>query len=117
MSEYQYYEWQCIDRSLTAAEQGEVNRLSSHIHVTPTYAQVDYSWGNFKHDPADVLARFFDAFLYMANWGDHQLLFRFPKALLEPAQIRPYLVDDRVDLAEVEDVYILEFRLVGRGSA
>lgn len=28
MSEYQYYEWQTIDRALTAAEQAAVNRLS-----------------------------------------------------------------------------------------
>jgi hypothetical protein len=31
MSEYQYYEWQTIDRLLTAAEQEAVNGLSSHI--------------------------------------------------------------------------------------
>jgi uncharacterized protein involved in exopolysaccharide biosynthesis len=33
MSEYQYYEWQTVDRLLTDAEQAEVNRLSSHIEV------------------------------------------------------------------------------------
>lgn len=42
MSEYQYYEWQTIDRSLSEAEQRDANTLSSHIHVTSTYAQVDY---------------------------------------------------------------------------
>jgi hypothetical protein len=34
MSEYQYYEFQTIDRPLTEAEQAEVEELSSHIDVT-----------------------------------------------------------------------------------
>jgi len=111
MSEYQYYEWQCIDRSLTAAEQAQVNRLSSHIHVTPTYAQVDYNWSSFKHKPARVLANYFDAFLYFANWGSQELMFRFPKSLLDPAQIRPYLVDYHVELDDFGEAYILKFDL------
>ncbi len=35
MSEYQYYEFQAIDRLLTEEEQAAVNRLSSHIEVSP----------------------------------------------------------------------------------
>jgi hypothetical protein len=69
MSEYQYYEWQTIDRALTAAEQAAVNKLSSHIDVTSTRAWVEYHWSDFKHDPKQVLARTFDAFLYYANWA------------------------------------------------
>ena len=38
MSEYQYYEWQTMDRALTATEQAAVNKLSSHIDVTSTRA-------------------------------------------------------------------------------
>ncbi len=42
MSEYQYYEWQTLERPLTAAEQKTVNGLSSHIDVTSTQAVVTY---------------------------------------------------------------------------
>ena len=111
MSEYQYYEWQCIDRSLTAAEQAEINGLSSHIHVTSTSAQVNYSWSSFKYNPAKVLADYFDVFLYFANWGDQQLMFRFPKSLLDPALLQPYLVFDRVELDDYGEVYILRLIL------
>ena len=79
MSEYQYYEWQTMDRALTATEQAEVNKLSSHIDVTSTRAVVTYNWGDFKHDPMQVLARTFDAFLYYANWGCQRLAFRSPR--------------------------------------
>lgn len=111
MSEYQYYEWQALDRPLTDAEQSKVDRLSSHIHVTSTYAQVDYSWGDFKHDEKKVLAQYFDAFLYMSNWGSKQLMFRLPKALLDAEQITPYCVDYHVALEPVGDHYILDFNL------
>jgi hypothetical protein len=108
MSEYQYYEWQCIDRPLTREEQGAVNKLSSHITVSATGAWVDYSWGDFKHDPREVLAHYFDAFLYLANWGTKQLMFRFPQNLIEPKAIEPYLFEPYVTFEKVDDCYILE---------
>lgn len=57
MSEYQYYEWQTLGRPLTPEERAAVSRLSSHIEVTSSQAVVTYSWGDFKHDPIQVLAR------------------------------------------------------------
>ena len=64
MSEYQRYEWQTIDRPLSTAERAAVGELSSHIEVSRSEAWVEYHWGDFKHDPIEVLARYFDAFLY-----------------------------------------------------
>ena len=58
---------QAIDRPLTAAERAVVAKLSSHIEVSSTGAWVEYEWGDFKHDPIQVLARYFDAFQYFAN--------------------------------------------------
>ena len=43
MSEYQYYEWQTVDRLLTEAEQEAVCKLSSHIEVSASRAVVTYS--------------------------------------------------------------------------
>lgn len=83
MSEYQYYEWQTLDRPLTPEEREAVSKLSSHIDVTSSQAVVTYSWGDFKHDPIQVLARYFDAFIYLANWGSKRLAFRFPRGLLD----------------------------------
>ena len=108
MSEYQYYEFQTIDRLLTEKEQREVNALSSHIEVTASRAVVTYNWGDFKHDPRQVVARYFDAFLYTANWGTRRLIFRLPKALLKPAKIEPYCVDDYVSLTPAGRYWLLE---------
>lgn len=43
MSEYQYYEWQTVDRLLTETEQDAVRNLSSHIEVSSSRAVVTYA--------------------------------------------------------------------------
>lgn len=107
MSEYQYYEWLSIDRPLSPKEQRDVNNLSSHITVSSTGAWVDYSWGDFKHDPMQVLASNFDAFLYIANWGTKELMFRFPQNILDPRSLQPYLLEPYLTLHQIDDYYIL----------
>jgi hypothetical protein len=107
VSEYQHYEWRTIDRRLTTAERDAVAELSSHIEVSSSGAWVDYEWGDFKHNPLQVLARYFDAFLYYANWGAQQLAFRFPKHLLDGERLQPYLWSDCGELEIVGDYYIL----------
>jgi len=108
MSEYQYYEWQTIDRLLTPEEQAKVNRLSSHISVTPTRAVVTYAWGIFKHDPRKVLLKYFDAHLYMTNWGSRQLIFRFPKGLLDGRVVEQYSVPELVSFHTLGEYQVLE---------
>lgn len=112
MSEYQYYEWQALERPLTAAEQNAVDALSSHIDVTASQAIVTYNWGDFKHDPLDVLAKYFDAYLYLANWGTRCLAFRFPKGLVDVAAIDDaYCDEDYLHIKTVGNVHILEFEM------
>ena len=96
MSEYQYHEWQAIDRVLTSDEQAAVNDLSSHIEVRSSQAVVTYHWSNFRHDPKQVLLKYFDAYLYLANWGSLRLMFRFPEGLLDETDIEPYCIDDHI---------------------
>ncbi len=116
MSDYQFYEWQTIDRPLTAAEQAEAEALSSHIAVTSTRAWVEYHWGGFRHDPLEVLARYFDAFLYYAGWGDQRLAFRFPAGLLREAELQPYLRECCVELTPMGDCVVLHMAFPHRSA-
>ncbi len=111
MSTYQYYEWQTVDHPLTAQEMAELERLSSHIHVTSTAASVEYNWSDFSHNPKNVLARYFDAFLYMANWGSRRLAFRFPKSLIDASLFEPYLTERSIKLDTIDDYLILDLDL------
>ncbi|MDQ3007017.1 MAG: hypothetical protein M3R47_16750 [Chloroflexota bacterium] len=111
MSEYQYYEWQTIDRSLNVREQAEVDRLSSHMDtVTSTQAIVTYSWGDFKHDPQKVLLNYFDAFLYDSNLGWRRLIFRLPKNLVDLKSFQPYLIEYHVMLEEHGKYFTIEIQ-------
>jgi len=111
MSEYQYYEWQTIDRPLSPREQMDVNGLSSHMDtVTSTQAIVTYSWGDFKHNPQKVLLNYFDAFLYDSNFGWRRLIFRLPKNLVDLRSFQPYLIEDRVMLEEHRKYFTIEIQ-------
>jgi len=111
MSEYQYYEWQAVDRLLTESEQEAVGKLSSHIEVSASRAVVTYSYGDFKHDPCAVLARFFDAHVYLANWGSRRLMFRFPSGLVSREAVEPFCIPDRITFKTVGGHDVLDMDL------
>ena len=78
MSEYQYYEFQAVDRPLSRDELAAVRALSTRATITPTRFVNEYQWGDFKGDPLTLMARYYDAHLYFANWGTHRLMLRLP---------------------------------------
>lgn len=98
MSEYQYYEFRTINRQLTATERAAVSKLSSHGDTTATSFSVDYSYGDFKHNPDEVLARYFDVFFYTSNWGTVTLKFRYPKDLLDLRRLEPYCLESALTI-------------------
>ncbi len=109
MSEYQYYEWQRLESPLTMDEQNAVDALSSHIEVSGMQASVSYNWSSFGYDPLKVLAKYFDAYLYFANWGSYNLAFSFPKGLIDAAALEVYFDEEHVNIREIEGKLILKF--------
>ena len=95
MSEYQYYEFTAVDRPLTGREQSELRSLSTRADITATSFVNTYEWGNFKGDPRRLMERYFDAHLYLANWGTRELMLRFAQRVLDPADVADYCVGDR----------------------
>ncbi|WP_319461392.1 hypothetical protein [Micromonospora sp. RTP1Z1] len=94
MSEYQYYEFTAVDRPLTTREQAELRSLSTRADITATSFVNTYQWGDFKGDLRKLMERYFDAHLYLANWGTRQLMLRLPKHVLDPATVADYCVGD-----------------------
>lgn len=112
MSVYQYYEWLAIDQPLTAEEVAEVKGLSSHMEVaTATQAVVTYHWSDFRHDSRKVLLRYFDAMLYVANWGSRRLMFRFPGSAVDEEAIWVYCTWDQISLQQEGKFQLLEIDL------
>lgn len=108
MSEYQRYEFMTIDQPLTREQLNAVNALSSHIEASSTHALIEYHWGDFKHNPIDVLHEYFDGFLYWANWGNPELAFRFPHGILPNGLIEGYDLEDFVTFTRHQDYDILD---------
>ncbi|MDG4793605.1 hypothetical protein [Micromonospora sp. WMMD1082] len=94
MSEYQYYEFTAVDRPLAARDQAELRSLSTRADITATSFVNTYEWGDFKGDPRKLMERYFDAHLYLANWGTRQLMLRLPKHGLDPAAVAQYCQGD-----------------------
>jgi|SRR5579884_126683 len=108
--EYQYYEFQAIDRPLSRAEMAELRAISTRATITPTSFTNFYTFGDFKGDPLALMQRYFDAFVYVANWGTHQLMLRLPRALLDPRAAAPFAVEDGLTLHPHGEHVILEFQ-------
>jgi hypothetical protein len=99
MSEYQYYEFRAIDRPLDEDEQDELRALSSRAEITSTSFTNTYNYGDFRGDPAKLMDRYFDAFVYVANWGTRRLMFRIPKPFLDAETASAYCVEEEEGLS------------------
>src|SRR5260370_1100171 len=89
MSEYQYYEFQAIDRPLDRAAQEALRSISSRARITATSFTNHYEWGDLKGDPRKLMERWFDLHLYLGNWRTRRLMMRLPKRFLNLADIDP----------------------------
>lgn len=99
MSEYQYYEFQTIDRPLGGADQDALRALSTRARITATSFTNTYEWGDFKGDPARLMESWFDLHLYLANWGTRRLMIRWPAHLIDRHRLDVFL--NAVDCVEL----------------
>ena len=102
MSEYQYYEFQAVDRPLTAAEQQELRALSTRARITTTSFVNSYEWGDFKGSPSQLIDRMFDLHLYLSNWGSRRFFLRLPKKFIDRIWLNGVL--NEVDCVETRIV-------------
>ncbi len=110
MSEYQYYEFAAIDQRLDSREMKELRGLSTRAEITPTSFVNKYHWGEFKGEPRKLMHRYFDAFVYVANWGTHRLMFRLPRGSIDENAMMPYFAGEGLDWELKGDQAVLEFR-------
>ena len=109
MSEYQYYEFVAIDRPLTKGEQSELRSCSSRARITSTGFVNEYHWGDLKGDPMEWMGKYFDAHLYLSNFGSLALHLRLPLALLDSAITQPYEEIPSLEVRQTATHVILSF--------
>jgi hypothetical protein len=109
VSEYQCYEFVVLDRQLTSKEMAELRAISTRAEISPTRFWNEYQWGDLKADSAKLLARYFDAHLYFANWGTRRFMLRLPARSVDVAALKPYFTGHRAKLTKVGAFVILDF--------
>ena len=107
MSEYQYYEFLALDRPLTEKQRAELRSISTRAEITATRFVNEYQWSDLKGDPRKMMERYFDAFVYLANWGTRRLMFRLPRGVLDPETAGQYCYTDTASLIETGSHVIL----------
>lgn len=111
MSEYQYYEFAAIDRPLTRAEMAQLRAVSTRAEITPAGFVNRYEWGDLKADPLDWMRRYFDAFVYTANWCSCQLALRVPLATFRNTELEPFVAGHSLSIEASDEHWIIQWSL------
>lgn len=108
MSEYQYYEFLAIDRPLDDGEQAELRSMSTRAEITATRLVNEYHWGDFRGEPNELMERYYDAHLYLADWGTNRVMLRLPVSVLDPETVEDYCVGDQVSAQFTDEFVVLD---------
>src|SRR2546421_11162998 len=90
MSEYQYFEFQTVDRRLSEKEMRDLRVYSTRARITPTSFVNEYNFGSFKGNANAWMEKYFDGFLYLANWGTLEVQLAVPAKTLPSNIVRQY---------------------------
>jgi hypothetical protein len=85
-----------------------VRSLSTRARITAASFVNEYHWGNFRGDPNRMMERYYDAHLYLANWGTHRIMLRFPRGLLDIDVAEDYSVGDQVSSWTTDQFLVLD---------
>jgi len=109
MSEYQYYEFQAIDRALSKRQLGELRSISTRADITATSFVNVYNWGDLKADPRRMMEKYFDAFVYVANWGSRRFMLRLPGRLFDLSLAAKYGTKESLEIWRKGEHVLLSF--------
>lgn len=109
MSEYQYYDFKAIDHALTKTEMAALRVISTRAVITTTSFTNHYEWGDLKADPLKLLEKYFDAFVYVANWGTREFHLRLPKDLVGVKHLKSILPGEAASVRSAGQFVIISF--------
>ncbi len=83
--------------------------LSTRARITSTSFVNSYEWGDFKGNPAALMEKCFDAFLYLANWGARKVMLRIPGPVFDLKLVSHYLGGRHASAKAKGENVVLEF--------
>jgi len=109
VSEYQYYDFRAIDRPLTKKEMAALRSISTRAAITTTSFTNHYEWGDLKANPSKLREKYFDAFVYVANWGTHEFYIRLPQESVDYKLLKAMVPGETVRVRKAARWVIVEF--------
>jgi hypothetical protein len=109
VSEYQYYDFRAIDRPLTRNEMAALRSISTRAAITATSFTNHYEWGDLKANPSKLLEKYFDAFVYVANWGTHEFYIRLPQRSVDYQLLKAMVPGESLRVRKAATFVIVEF--------
>jgi len=109
VSEYQYYDFRAIDHPLTRNEMAALRSISTRAAITTTSFTNHYEWGDLKANPSKLLEKYFDAFVYVANWGTHEFYIRLPQEPIDYSLLKAMVPGDTLRVRKTARFVIVEF--------
>ena len=111
MSEYQYLEFLAVDRPLTAREMDHLRGISTRAQITPVSFINEYSWGGLKAEPRDFMRHFFDAHVFIANWGDAIFMVRLPREAIDQKTLKAFCTSPHLEFEKLPEHWLLSWSL------
>ena len=109
VSEYQYYDFRALDRPLTRNEMAALRSISTRAAITATSFTNHYEWGDLKANPSKLLEKYFDAFVYVANWGTHEFYIRLPHGSVDYKLLKAMVPGESLRVRKTATFVIVEF--------
>jgi len=109
VSEYQYYDFRAHDRPLTRNEMAALRAISTRATITATSFTNHYEWGDLKANPSKLLEKYFDAFVYVANWGTHEFYIRLPQGSVDYKLLKAMVPGESLRIRKTATFVIVEF--------
>src|SRR5205814_34178 len=85
--------------------------VSTRAAITPSGFVNHYEWGGLKADPLDWMQRYFDAFVYLADWAHCRFALRLPSDIFGKVELKPFGVKQSLTIDAGEDHWILDWSL------
>lgn len=111
MSEYQYYEFLAIERELTSKEMSTLRKISSRAEITPVSLTNVYNFGDFKGNPTALVRKYFDAHVYMANWGTAVFMINLPLEAISRETAETMQSEDFLDFKAFQNHWVITWSL------
>src|SRR5215831_15022667 len=87
----------------------ELRSISTRAAITSTSFTNHYEWGDLKADPFKLLEKYFDTFLYVANWGTRALCLRLPQELADYKPLKAMLPGAAAQVRKAGNSVIVAF--------